>query len=173
LQRSFYRIRFWYSREQRSVRWFYCVWQSWKRDYERPKMLIAALIFVISIATVIQFAVLSWRAGLLRVASDKVAAEWEPLTQSGAKSVISNDFIDITAYSKLCPDLGAGSAPHFRSLRLYYRFLQLLERFAPKLIPQALSWADREMALCTRCAAVMLSRHLERTHALSVAARSI
>jgi hypothetical protein len=135
-------------------------------------MLIAALIFVISLATVIQFAVLSWRAGLLRVASEPVSTQWESLADCTAKPLIKNDFLNITAYGKLCPDIGAGSAPKFWTLRAYYRLLQGVEKFSRAFMPQNLGWTAREMALCTRCAAVMLSRQLERNQALSVAARS-
>jgi hypothetical protein len=135
-------------------------------------MLVAALIFVISLAAVIQFAVLSWRAALLKAAAEPLPAEWEPAAGSMAKSFISNGFANITAYSKLCPDLGGAPGPRFRSLRIYYRFLQLLEGFNKAIARQNVAWTAREMALCTRCATVMLSQQMERTQALSAAARS-
>ena len=135
-------------------------------------MLIAALIFVISLATVIQFAVLSWRAGLLRAASESLSPQWESIADSVAKSLIPASFLDIAAYGKLCPDLGAGSVPKFRGLKLYYSFLQVVEKFSRAFMPQNLGWTAREMALCTRCAAVMLSHQLERNQALTAATRS-
>lgn len=135
-------------------------------------MLIAALIFVISLATVIQFAVLSWRAGLLRAAAEPISPRWEPVTGLLAKSLIPDTFLNITAYGKLCPDVGTGSALKFRSLRLYYRLLNVVERFSRNFRPQSLAWTAQEKALCTRCAAVVLSRQLERNQALSAAARS-
>jgi hypothetical protein len=133
-------------------------------------MLIAALIFVISLASAIQFAVLSWRAGLLKIAAEQLSPEWEPVAEPIAKSIIYNGFSSLTAYSDLCPDLGG--APRFRSLRLYYRALELMDAIVSAVSPQNLGWAKREMALCTRCAAVMLSHRLEQTQALSAAARS-
>jgi len=135
-------------------------------------MLIAALIFVISLATVIQFAVLSWRAGLLRAAAEPVSPQWESVTGSLAKSLISDNFLNITAYGKLCPDISTGSVPRFRSLRVYYRLLKTMERFSRAFMPQTLVWTAQEKALCTRCAAVMLSQQLQRNQALSAAARS-
>jgi hypothetical protein len=134
-------------------------------------MLIAALIFVISLAAVIQFAVLSWRAALLKAASEPLPAEWEPANPI-PKSLFYNEFLNVTAYSKMCPDLGGESASKLRSLRFYYRFLQLFEGFSRVIARQNVSWTGREMALCTRCATVMLSHQLERTQALSAAARS-
>lgn len=135
-------------------------------------MLVAALIFVISMAAVIQFAVLSWRAALLKGALEPLPAEWEPAANSMAKSLIHNEFVNITAYSKMCPDLGGDAKSKLRSLRIYYRFLELLEGFNRAIARQNMAWTAREMALCTRCATVMLSHQLERTQALSAAARS-
>jgi hypothetical protein len=133
-------------------------------------MLIAAFIFVISLASAIQFVVLSWRAGLLKIASEQLSPEWEPLAEPMAKSLISKGFSSIAAYSDLCPDLGG--APKFRSLRLYYRALEAIDTIVKAVAPQNMSWTSREMALCTRCAAVMLSHRMEQTQALSAAARS-
>ncbi len=135
-------------------------------------MLIATLIFVISLAAVIQFAVLSWRAALLKTASEPLPAEWEPTTPCVANSFVSNGFVDIAAYSQLCPDVGAGAAPKFRWLRVYYHALQGVERVSRWFMPQNLTWTGRELALCTRCAAVVLSHHLDRNQALAAAARS-
>jgi len=135
-------------------------------------MLIAALIFVISLATVVQFAVFSWRAGLLRAASEPISAQFESIADCAAKSLISDEFMNITAYGKLCPDIGAGSVPKFRSLRLYYGLLQAVTKVSRSFMPENLAWTTREMALCTRCAAVMLSHQLDRNQTLSAAARS-
>jgi hypothetical protein len=135
-------------------------------------MLIAALIFVISLATVIQFAVMSWRAGLLRAAAEPISPHWESQTACIAKSLIPDSFLNITAYGKLCPDVTTRSAPRFASLRLYYRLLEIIEQFSRNFMPQMLAWTNQEKALCTRCAVVLLSRQLERNQALSAAARS-
>ena len=135
-------------------------------------MLMAALIFVISFAALIQFAALSWRAALLKVAAEPLPKEWELAADPMAKSFASNGFTGIAAYSKLCPNPGSGAGPKFRSLRIYYRFLQLCDGFSRVITRQNVSWTAREMALCTRCASVMLSRQLLQTQELSAAARS-
>lgn len=136
-------------------------------------MLIAAFIFVMSMAAVVQFAVLSWRAGLIRVASEPLAAEWQALADSAAKSMISEGFANITAYSKLCPDIEAGAAPKLRSVRAYYRGLQLLKSLGEAIEPlRNVQWASREMALCTQYAAVTLAQRLERNQAQLAAVRS-
>jgi hypothetical protein len=135
-------------------------------------MLIAALIFVISLATALQFLVLSWRAVVLKTASEPLPVGWEPVAGSMAKSFISNGFSSLAAYSDLCPDFNGGAGPKVRALRLYYQVLQVCQRIGNLVAPNAALWPAREMALCTRCAAVMLSHRMERNQALSAAAGS-
>ena len=136
-------------------------------------MLIAAFIFVMSMATVIQFAALSWRAGLLRVAAEPLAADWEALASSTSNSLISNGFDQVSAYSKLCPELATGSVPKLRSVRLYSRLISFVQSACSALAPSLnLGWTAREMALCTRYAAVTLSHRLERNQALLATVRS-
>jgi hypothetical protein len=120
-------------------------------------MLIAAFIFVISMGAMIQFMMLTWRAGLVQVASQGMAASIE---------LKINDFHDVETFQQLSPDLGGGSAPKLRSVSLYYRMLQFLEPIRQS------RWAGREMALCTRYAAVVLSQQLASNQAFAAEMRS-
>lgn len=129
-------------------------------------MLIAALIFVMSLAVVVQFGLLSWHAGLIRVASEALPAAQEASVIAAAKPLISEEFANITAYGKLCPDFVDGSYLKLRSVRLYYRSLQILKNLSQ------MAWTAREMTLCTRYAAVMLSHRLERNQAMLASVRS-
>jgi hypothetical protein len=134
--------------------------------------MIASFIFVISLAAVVQFTVLSWRAAALKLASEALPPEWEKAASGADNVLIPNGFRSIAAYSRLFPDLGHGSGTNLRSLRLYYRVVELADRLGKVLVLKNLDWTSREMALCTRCAVVMLSRRLEGTQALLAAARS-
>src|SRR5690348_4423857 len=91
------------------VRWFYCSRRPKTRTYPWCNMLIAALIFVISLATALQFIVLSWRAAVLKVASEPLSAEWAPVAGPLAKSFVSEGFSGLAAYSELCPNLESGA----------------------------------------------------------------
>ncbi|HUJ31022.1 MAG TPA: hypothetical protein VLY23_07050 [Candidatus Acidoferrum sp.] len=136
-------------------------------------MLIAAFIFVMSMAAVIQFAALSWRAGLLRVASEPLAEEWEAIAASSSKSLISQGFTRLAAYNKLCPDVATGSAPKLVAVRLYHQLLRAAQACCEATAPSMnLDWTSREMALCTRYAAVTLSHRLERNQALLASVRA-
>jgi CxxC motif-containing protein (DUF1111 family) len=133
-------------------------------------MLIGAFILVISFSALIQFAVFTWRAGVLQVASQ--APEFEPDSSEALSRnyLNSNSFHDVAAYQNLCPELSAGSAPKLGSVRVYYRLLQALKALG-EAMPSA-AWAEREMALCTRYAAAVLSQRLVRNQAMLAEVRS-
>lgn len=135
-------------------------------------MLVASLIFVISLAAMIQFAAFTWHAGLLHVASEPVELEADPAAALSHNSLQLNDFRNVAAYQKLCPELAGGQGSELRSVRIYYRFLQFLTSLSGSLFPPESGWAHREMALCTRYASVVLSQRLERNQAQMAEVRS-
>jgi hypothetical protein len=136
-------------------------------------MLIAAFILVISVAALVQFAVFTWRAGLLQVASqplpNKADTEYEP-----CDALQSRNFEDVSAFQQLCPEIGADSGQNLRSVRLYYHFLQFVSTLGSSILEVAIppGWTQREMALCTRYASVVLYQRVERNHALAAEVRS-
>jgi len=126
-------------------------------------MLIAAFILVISLAALLRFAVFSWRAGLLRGAARPVGSEAEARAEQALNSLYSQDFRDIYAYQKLCPDL-RGGASGLRSVRVYYKIVQSLSALAGAILPKGLAtgWAQGEMELCARYAQVVLRQRVAR-----------
>jgi hypothetical protein len=137
------------------------------------KMLIAAFILVISVAALIQFAAFTWRAGLLRVASQPLANQAD--TGYAPCNVLqSKGFEDVSAYQRLCPEIGADAGQNLSSVRLYYRFLQFVSTLGSSILEAAVptSWTQREMSLCTRYATVVLSQRMERNQALAAEVRS-
>ncbi len=116
---------------------------------------------VISVAAMVQFAVFTWRAGLLRVAAEALPGQADnadnPLNQ--------NDFADASAIQELCPALSATSTASLTPVRLYHSFLSALNSIGSALLPGSgewLGWTEREMALCTRYSNVVLSRRLQQ-----------
>jgi hypothetical protein len=137
-------------------------------------MLIAAFILVISVAALVQFAVFTWRAGLLQVASQPLPNQadtgYEPYD-----ALQLRNFEDVSAFQQLCPEIGADSGQTLRSVRLYYRFLQFVSTLGSSILEAAIpptGWTQREMALCTRYASVVLYQRMERNHALAAEVRS-
>src|SRR5580700_2085844 len=119
-------------------------------------MLIAALIFVLSFAAMIQFVVLHWRATMFRVASSLSASAPE----ESCKLLSDKDFSQVAAFRKLCPDLG-GSASTLRSVHFYHVFLRAIGAMASS------DWVKGEMDLCARYAAAVLMQQVARNQSLA------
>ena len=113
-------------------------------------MLTAAFICVFSVVAGIRFAILSWRAGIVRT----IEVEEANLALEGSQVA---DFSGISAYHSLCPDLSKGTGMNLRAVSVYYKALQFLKSFG---------WAQSEMALCTRYAAVALAQRSQLNRAL-------
>ena len=139
-------------------------------------MLIAAFILVISTAAMVQFAVFSWRAGLLRVASEPLLDQSEASAEASRNLLNGKDFKEVLARQDLCPDLDTGSAPSLRPVRMYYSLLRALHGLGSLIVspgaPGFGGWTQREMALCTRYAAVVLSHRVHSNQALAAEVRS-
>jgi hypothetical protein len=157
------------------VRRFYCAWRAEIRNCRWSKMLIAAFILVISTAAMIQFAVFSWRASLLRIVSEPLINEADGSLQPCLNLLSFSSFQEVLAvYRDICPDLGTGSTSNLRGVSLYYGLMRFLSGLGSSLIPAAgtAGWTQREMALCTQYATVRLSQRLERNVTLVNEARS-
>lgn len=139
-------------------------------------MLIAAFILVISVAAMVQFAVFTWRSGLLRVASQPMAEESQVAAEDSHNLLNGKDFKQILARQDLCPNLETGSAPSLRPVRVYYSILRALNSLGNLIVspggPGFGGWTQREMALCTRYAAVVLSQRVQSNQVLAAEVRS-
>lgn len=131
-------------------------------------MLVAALIVVLSLVAMLQFAVFAWRADLLRVAGRPLALGLETHGAPARNLLQSHDFRRLQAYQEVCPDLTGSKGSNLRSVSLYYRFLQSLEAVAEAIRPKgsANAWAQGEMDLCGRYALAVLCQRLEHNRAL-------
>lgn len=134
-------------------------------------MLVAAFIFVISSAAMVQFALFTWHAGLLRLASEPLAADFDSAALVTTNPFPVNNFREAEAVQNLCPELRGTSAPKLGTVRLYYQFLQFLGSLSESMTTPN-GWAQREMALCTRYANVVLSQRMVRNQAMLAEVRS-
>lgn len=137
-------------------------------------MLISAFILVISSAALMQFAVFSWRASVLRTVSEQFVNEADATLQPYPNLLSSSSFQEVVAvYRDLCPELETRLAPNLRAVSIYYALMGFLNRLGGSILPvESFSWAHREMALCTQYATVRLSQRLERNISVVNQARS-
>ncbi|MFZ3217695.1 MAG: hypothetical protein WA192_16675 [Candidatus Acidiferrales bacterium] len=139
-------------------------------------MFISASILVICFAAMVQFAVFSWRAGLLRTIASQPAGEQADLAAALSHNLLNGkDFAEVAAVQGLCPDLKAASSS-LRSVRVYYSFLKLLHRLGDFIVAPGAEgfggWTSHEMALCTRYTAAVLAQRLQRNQELAAEVRS-
>jgi hypothetical protein len=133
--------------------------------------MFSAILFSIAIVALFQFALYYWRAVLTGVASQPIpnrileAANVEEPELSGA------DFAKLAGLYSLTPELkGNGGGLGFVSA--YYHLIGKIGQLFGRVTPSALSWSEREQALCTRYAAVQIGRRLEANLAQAASIRS-
>jgi hypothetical protein len=118
--------------------------------------MIAAFIFMASVIGVAQFGLYYWRATISGIAaqaiSDRIRA-----AAGITHSVGAQDFRSIIILKDLSPDL-RGSSGRFLGIRAYYSVVNKIGA----IVPAMASWADAEMATCSRYVAVLMDQHLER-----------
>ena len=114
-------------------------------------MLISAFILVVSSAALLQFAIFTWRASVLRTASTQFANEADATFQPCPNLLSFSSFREVVAiYRDLCPELKAGSAPNLRAVSVYYALMGSLSRVGGLFLPaEGFSWTHREMANAT------------------------
>lgn len=135
-------------------------------------MLTAALIFVISVAAIIRFALFSWRAQLVRIACAPSTDEAIANTPEGHNLLGTQGLVEASIFHDICPDLRPVVHSNVRSVRFYYHLLPVVRTLSETIAPSLSAWTSREMALCTRYAAVVLTQRLRRNQACAAELRS-
>jgi hypothetical protein len=119
--------------------------------------MIAVILFVMSTVALGQFGLYYWRAMIAGVAANPVSERVLTAAGIAAPSIGARDFHSILSLNDLAPNL-RGPNGHFRGVRAYYAIVEKLGQ----IVPAMASWANAEMATCSRYAAVLVDRHMER-----------
>lgn len=121
--------------------------------------MIAAILFCFSIVTFGQFVIYYWRAGIANAAAHSVSNRVRVAAGITAASVSSRDFRAILSVHDLKSG-PRGPGRTFRAIRAYYFVVEKIGR----LIPSVTDWAEAEKTICSRYAAVLVDRYLERNN---------
>src|SRR5580698_8077220 len=112
----------------------YCRGRRGTANWVRSNMFISAFILVICFAAMIQFAVFSWRAGLLRtIATEPIGDRVEVTAEISRNLLNGRDFCEVASLQGLCPDLKKGRVK-LRSVRIYYSFLKAMNRLGDLIV---------------------------------------
>ena len=131
--------------------------------------MFAALICVISLAMMAQFAIFFWRANMLAIAAEPVS-DTLIAAQSSFSGWDSTAFETVAAISNICPAIGSDSLKLWPA-RAYYQVMRLISRCSA-ITPQGSAWARQEMAFCAQYAAVSVDRRLSSNQAYMAAMHS-
>ena len=118
-------------------------------------MLIPILIFVMSFAATLQFAIFSWRARLMRFTTQALEGQVYVAT---ATMLTDKSFAEVTGYQQFCPSLDAHTSSKLATVKLYHGFLKMIG--SP-------DWAKDEMALCAQYASAVLLQRVQRNQVLA------
>ena len=130
--------------------------------------MIAAILFTVSVAALVQFAVYYWRAVISGIAAQPISDRIRTAAGITAPQIAAGDFHSIVSLHDLSPDL-RGPSGGFMGVRAYYSVVEKLG----SLIPAAASWANSEMLTCSRYVAVLVDQHLERNMVCAAQVRGI
>ena len=133
--------------------------------------MLAALIFVMSVAALAQFAVFTWRAGLLSMAEQPLSQELCKTAGISASSIGAKDFEALSSLQQMCPELKQASHELW-PVRAYFQVVRVLAWLGGAKLPIWAAWANREMATCTRYLAVVMDQRLQSNKACFAQVRS-
>jgi hypothetical protein len=130
--------------------------------------MIAAIICLVSIVAFAQFGLYYWRATISGVAAQAISDRIRVAAGITHASIGAQDFRNIIILKDLSPDLG-GQNVSFKAIRAYYSVVEKLG----SIVPGIASWADAEMATCSRYVAVLMDQHLERNMICAAQVRGV
>jgi hypothetical protein len=130
--------------------------------------MIAAILFTVSAAALVQFAVYYWRATISGVAANPISDRIRTAAGITAPQIEAKDFRSILSLHDLSPDL-RGPNGSFFVVKSYYSAVEKIGR----LIPAMTGWANTEMLTCARYVAVLVDQHLERNMVSAAQVRSL
>ena len=130
--------------------------------------MVAAIIFVVSIAAFAQFGLYYWRATISGVAAQAISDRIRVAAGITHEGIGPLDFRNILILKDLSPDL-RGASGGFAGIRTYYSIVEKLG----SIVPAMASWANAEMTTCARYAAVVMDQHMERNMACAAQVRGM
>jgi hypothetical protein len=114
--------------------------------------MIPAVLFIVSVVALGQFALYYWRSVLAGVAS-------QPISERVRDAVGAADFGTLMKLHDRTPS-PRESDGELQTVQVYYTAMEALNRLVGARFPQLAAWTNREMATCRRYVAVMVDRRL-------------
>jgi hypothetical protein len=120
--------------------------------------MMAALIFVFSLATLLMFFVSYCRSLMASSSRHALSKEVRDVTGIPA-SASGRDFARVMQLLQLCPER-PDDRTGLHAVETYYGILDLLEQTVARLVPSVRTWTEQERAGCANFAIVLLDRRI-------------
>jgi hypothetical protein len=120
--------------------------------------MMAALIFVFSLATLLMFFVSYCRSLMASSSRHPLSKEVRDVTGISA-SASGRDFTRVMQLLQLCPERPDDRAG-LHAVETYYGILDLLEQTLARVVPSVRAWTEQERAGCANFAVVLLDRRI-------------
>ena len=133
--------------------------------------MFSAMLFLISIVALSQFALYYWRAVLAGVAAQPVSDRVLVAAQVENGQLTPQHFRTLAGLHDLTPDLYPNRGG-LGLVRLYYRLIEGLDSLVANKIPAIAAWSERERGICARYAAVQVVHRLQANLDLLASLRS-
>lgn len=120
--------------------------------------MMAAIIFVISVATLMMFFVSYCRSLMASSSRHTLSKEVRDVTGI-ANTASARDFARVMQLLRLCPERPDDRAG-LQAVGIYYDILALLEKTIGRLMPALHAWTEQELSGCANYAVVVLDRRI-------------
>ncbi|HEV2521424.1 MAG TPA: hypothetical protein VGT24_03505 [Candidatus Acidoferrales bacterium] len=127
--------------------------------------MIAALIFVISILTLLQFFVSFSRALIAESRTRELSEQTREICGITARSLAGDQFQRLLQLIALCPETG-GDGSQVMTVSVYFRLLDFMRALSAWVIPSAANWIESERSGCAYVAAVVLDGRIAHNRRL-------
>ncbi len=122
----------------------------------------AAIICVISLATLAQFFIFYLRAIIAATAAEPLSDRMRAVAGVDGQAANAGDFAALLKLHELCPEVHDGGRG-LGAVRMYYCAMTALRSLCGSKFPAFSAWAQHEMATCSQYLAVLLDQRIERS----------
>jgi hypothetical protein len=127
--------------------------------------MIAALIFAISIVTLLQFFVSYSRSLIAECRGQELSEQTREICGVTARTVAGDEFRKLSELIALCPESGRDGNTLI-AVSAYFRLLSLARRLSNWASPTTSAWIEADRGGCAWAAAVVLDRRIAYTRTM-------
>jgi hypothetical protein len=119
--------------------------------------MLATILVLVILFEFGQLELFYWRTKIAKISTHPISDRVRAAAGIASQTIEAHDFRSILSLHEHAPGLH-GPSGDFRVVNSYYKVMEKLGR----LIPASADWANVEMTMCSKYAAVIVDQHLER-----------